>query len=108
GIKANIKKDFLGYKATIDELNVFGDKFNQISNNMNTASQEINSVVGQVSHGAVSQAEETEEAAYRLNSSINVLNNIAERKNKGKDELELTVDKTRMGFESLKSSSDNL
>ena len=108
GIKANIKKDFLGYKATIDELNVFGDKFNQISNNMNTASQEINSVVGQVSHGAVSQAEETEEAAYRLNSSINVLNNIAERKNKGKDELDLTVDKTRMGFESLKSSSDNL
>lgn len=107
-IKASIKTDFVGYKATTDELNVFGDKFNQISNNMTTTSQEINSVVEQVAHGAINQAEETESAAYSLNSSIQVLNNIGERENKGKEELEGAVGKIRSGFENLKYSSDSL
>ncbi|WP_025640524.1 heme NO-binding domain-containing protein [Schnuerera ultunensis] len=107
-IKASIKTDFVGYKATTDELNVFGDKFNQISNNMSITSQEINSVVEQVAHGAISQAEETEGAAYRLNSSIKVLNNIGERENKGKEELETAVNKISNGFENLKYSSDSL
>lgn len=107
-IKTSIKTDFVGYKATTDELNVFGDKFNQISNNMSTTSQDISSVVEQVAYGAINQAEETENAAYRLNNSIEVLNHIAEKENKGKDELEIAVDKTRTGFEELKYSSDSL
>lgn len=107
-IKSSIKTDFVGYKGTTDELNVFGNKFNQISNNMKVTSQEITSVVEQVAHGAISQAEETENAAYRLNTSINTLNDIALKENKGKDDLEDAVDKISTGFERLKDTSKNL
>ena len=44
-IKAIIKTDFVGYKGTTDELNVFADRFNDISSNMSITSNEISSVV---------------------------------------------------------------
>ena len=75
---------------------------------MKVTSQEITSVVEQVAHGAISQAEETENAAYRLNTSINTLNDIALKENKGKDDLEDAVDKISTGFERLKDTSKNL
>ena len=106
--KNSIKRDFVGYKAIVDELNVFGEKFNRISNNMANTSQEIDSIVRQVAYGATNQAEETENIAYQLNDSIQNLNCIVERENEGKDKLQLTVDKTRKGFENLKNTVDNL
>lgn len=106
--KNSIKRDFVGYKAIVDELNVFGEKFNEISNNMTNTSQEIDSIVRQVAYGATNQAGETENIAYQLNDSIQNLNCIVERENEGKDKLQLTVDKTRKGFENLKNTVDNL
>lgn len=106
--KNSIKRDFVGYKAIVDELNVFGEKFNRISNNMANTSQEIDSIVRQVAYGATNQAEETENIAYQLNDSIQNLNCIVERENEGKDKLQFTVDKTRKGFENLKNTVDNL
>lgn len=107
-IKSNIKTDFVGYKGTTDELNVFADKFNRISENMSITSNEIGSVVEQVAHGAISQAEETESAAHRLSDSISSLNDIAARENKGKDYLEIAVDKINSGFGSLENTSNSL
>ena len=106
-IKSNIKTDFVGYKGTTDELNVFADKFNRISENMSITSNEIGSVVEQVAHGAISQAEETESAAH-LSDSISSLNDIAARENKGKDYLEIAVDKINSGFGSLENTSNSL
>ena len=107
-IKSSIKTDFVGYKGTTDELNVFSDRFNEISHNMSTTSQEITGVVEQVAHGAISQAEETESAAYSLNNSIESLNDIANKENKGKEDLEIAVDKIEKGFENLKYTSNSL
>lgn len=107
-IKKSIKTDFVGYKGTTDELNVFADRFNDISRNMGSTSTEITNVVEQVSHGAISQAEETENAAYSLNHSIQLLNDISHRENKGKEALEATVENINKGFDNLKYTSNNL
>lgn len=107
-IKSSIKTDFVGYKGTTDELNVFADKFNEISKNMSITSDDITSIVEQVAHGAINQAEETEDAAQRLNNSINSLNDIAARENKGKDYLEMAVNKINSGFSSLEYTSKSL
>lgn len=107
-IKDSIKKDFVGYKGTTDELNVFADRFGEISENMGETSKDISSIVGQVAGGAISQAEETESAAYRLNSSVASLNNIVERENQGKEELEDVVVKIDSGFKDLEATSNSL
>lgn len=107
-IKASIKTDFVGYKGTTDELNVFADKFNEISSNMSVTSNDIANVVEQVAHGAINQAEETESAAYNLNSSIESLNSIAEKENEGKDALQTAVERIEKGFDDLRYTSDSL
>ena len=107
-IKGVIKSDFVGYNGTTDELNVFADKFNEISANMNYTSQEISNVMEQVAEGAVSQADETENSAHLLNNSISSLNNVVSRENKGKEDLELAVKKISNGYENLKNTSKSL
>ncbi|NLY46398.1 MAG: chemotaxis protein, partial [Tissierella sp.] len=62
-IKESIKTDFVGYKSTTDELNVFADRFADISTSMSVTSDEIGHVVNQVAEGAISQAYETDEVA---------------------------------------------
>ncbi len=107
-LKDSIKTDFVGYKGTTDELNVFADKFAEISSNMSYTSSEISNVVEQVAGGAISQAEETEQVAYQLNNSILSLNEVVRKENVGKDELEEAVNKINKGFEDLRSTSDSL
>ncbi len=108
-IKASIKTDFVGYKGTTDELNVFADRFNDISANMSDTSKDITNVVEQVAYGgAINQAEETESAAYNLNAGIQNLNAIAEEENKGKAALEEAVNNIEKGFEDLRYTSNSL
>lgn len=107
-IKGSIKKDFVGHKGTIDELNVFADKFADISSNMSSTSNDISAVVEQVADGATSQAFETEQVAEALNNSINSLNGVVERENKGKVDLELSVETISKGFDDLRLTSSSL
>ena len=107
-LKESIKTDFVGYKGTTDELNVFADKFAEISSNMSFTSGEISNVVEQVASGAINQADETEEVAYRLNNSIDSLNEVVKKENLGKDELEAAVYQINQGFQDLKSTSNSL
>ncbi|MCR2044214.1 heme NO-binding domain-containing protein [Anaerosalibacter massiliensis] len=107
-VKKTLKSDFVGYKGTTDELNVFANKFNEISQNMNYTSQEISHVVEQVAEGAVNQADETENSAYLLNKSIDSLNNVVDKENKGKEDLETTVERINDGYEDLKNTSNKL
>lgn len=106
--KEILKSDFVGFKGMTDELNVFSDKFNEISENMNHTTKEISSVVEQVAMGAVNQAEETENAAYLLNDNIVALNKIVDNENQSKDELEKVVDRIGDSYNELKNTSSNL
>ncbi|MGO1469888.1 MAG: heme NO-binding domain-containing protein [Tissierella sp.] len=107
-IKESIKTDFVGHKGTTDELNVFADKFANISNNMTSASNDMSSVVEQVAEGATSQAFETEQVATQLNNSMTSLSDVVERENQGKLDLESSVEVINKGFEDLRSTSNSL
>ena len=107
-IKESIKTDFVGYKGTTDELNVFANKFGNISNNMGATSNEISAVIEQVSEGAINQAYETEQVASKLKDSILSLNSVVEKENQGKTELEDSVNTINKGFEDLKTTSSSL
>ena len=107
-IKESIKADFVGHKGTTDELNVFADKFADISYNMSSTSNDISAVVEQVADGATSQAFETEQVAEALNNSIHSLNSVVERENKGKVDLELSVETISKGFNDLRLTSNSL
>lgn len=103
-----IKKDFVGYKGTTDELNSFADKFSEISHNMEETSNDIADIVEQVSGGAVSQAEETENSAYLLHSSVNSLNDVVDKETSGKEQLEQAVIQINKGFRDLENTSSSL
>jgi methyl-accepting chemotaxis protein len=75
---------------------------------MSITSNEITSVVEQVAYGAISQAEETENASYSLNNSIKSLNHISDKENKGKEDLEAAVSQIEKGFNNLKYTSNSL
>lgn len=107
-IKKEIKKDFVGFKGTTDELNEFTNKFDLISSNMSATSTDIEDVVNQVSEGAISQADETENAAYKLHESVVSLNNVVDREMQGKNDLENAVSQINQGFEDLKNTSSSL
>lgn len=107
-IKDSIKTDFVGNKGTTDELNLFADRFSDISDNMGRTSNEISAVVEQVAEGAINQAYETEQVASQLNDSIISLNTVVKKENQGKTELESSVEIINNGFENLKSTSDSL
>ncbi len=107
-IKESIKTDFVGYKSTTDELNVFADRFADISSSMSVTSDEIGHVVNQVAEGAISQAYETDEVANQLNDSITSLNEVVNKENQGKLELEKSVEIINQSHEDLKSTSNSL
>lgn len=107
-IKKEIKKDFVGFKGTTDELNEFTNKFDLISSNMSATSTDIEDVVNQVAEGAISQADETENAAYKLHESVVSLNNVVDREMQGKNDLENAVNQINQGFEDLKNTSSSL
>ncbi|WP_427337753.1 heme NO-binding domain-containing protein [Caloranaerobacter sp. DY30410] len=103
-----LKSDFVGFKGMTDELNVFSNKFNEISKNMDNTSNEISEVVEQVAEGAINQAQETETAAYLLNNNIKTLNDIVNKENKNKNILLDTVNKIDNGYKELKNTSVSL
>lgn len=107
-IKSNVKMDFVGFKGTTDELNVFADNFNEISNKMKTATNEIATIIEQFSRGAISQAEETEKASFTLATNIDTLNDITVKENQGKEQLEQVVGKINIGFKYLNETFGSL
>ncbi|MCK9443348.1 MAG: methyl-accepting chemotaxis protein, partial [Tissierellaceae bacterium] len=107
-MKDSIKTDFVGYKATTDELNVFTNDFLEISENMSFTSNEISNVVEQVATGIVSQAEETSGAAEKLNDSINSLEKVVAGGNQGKERLEAAAMQVSDGFDELNTTSGSL
>ena len=62
----------------------------------------------QVASGAVSQAENTGRAAYRLNEDIQALNNIVANENANEEKLEEAMKKINNSYENVESTSNNI
>ncbi|MBU5592182.1 heme NO-binding domain-containing protein [Clostridium sp. MSJ-4] len=106
--KKMIRADFTEFKGVTDEMNTFVESINQISDSMNYTSEEIAGVVEQVANGAVAQAENTEDAALRLNGNIEALKTIVESENENKSELEKAIEKINNSYSNVESASSNI
>ncbi len=107
-VKDSIKTDFVGFKGTTDELNVFANKFAVISNNMKKTSDEISAIVEQVAEGAINQAHETEQIASQLNDSVQSLNEVVKKEIDGTENLKSAVAVINQGFNDLEDTSRSL
>lgn len=106
--KRSLSADFIGFKGITDEMNTFVSKINEISEAMTHTSKDIAGVVEQVAGGAVSQAENTGKAAYRLNEDIQALNNIVANENTNEEKLEEAMKKINDSYENVESTSNNI
>ena len=106
--KGNVRADFVGFKGVTDEMSTFIGKINDISDVMSQTSNEISGVVEQVADCAVSQAENTENAASLLNGNIESLKGIVKSENSNKEELERTVGKINNSYSSVENASKNI
>lgn len=105
---SGLKTDFVGYKSTTDELNVFANSFSHISDNMRDTSKDIATIVDQVAEGAVSQAFETHHVSSQIHDSIASLNSVVEKEKQGKEALEKSVEVIRGGFDEMERTTHHL
>ena len=106
--KKSLSGDFIGFKSVIDEMNTFVNKINEISDSMTRTSKDIAEAVEQVARGAVSQAENTGKAAYKLNEDIQTLNNIVDNENTNEEKLEEAMKKINNSYENVENASNNI
>lgn len=103
-----VRADFVGFKGVTDEMNTFVRNINNISDSMMRTSEEISGVVEQVADGAVSQAENTQNAASILNGNIETLKSIVESENDNKKELETALEKINNSYKNVENTSKNI
>lgn len=103
-----LRSDFVGFKGVTDEMNTFVKNINLISDSMKRTSEDISGVVEQVANGAVSQAENTQNAASILNGNIDILKTIVDNENINKEELEKAMDKIDNSNKNVEATSKNL
>jgi methyl-accepting chemotaxis protein len=103
-----VRANFVGFKGVTDEMNTFVRNINVISSSMERTSEDISCVVEQVANGAVSQAENTQNAASILNGNIEILKEIVNSENKNKEELEYAIDKINNSYKNVEDTSRNI
>ncbi|WP_070001195.1 heme NO-binding domain-containing protein [Cellulosilyticum sp. I15G10I2] len=106
--KQVIQKDFVGFKGVTDEMETFVKNINTISDNMLETSTEIADVVEQVAMGAVSQAENTTEAASVLSDNIKILRQIVKNEDTNKEELSVAMKKIDSSHQNVTLTSQNI
>jgi methyl-accepting chemotaxis protein len=106
--KNTIKKDFVGFKGIIDEMNTFSDKISGISNSMNDTSDEISEIVEQLATAAISQAEDTENSVYVLNNNIQSVKQIAKEEQDNKVGLEEAIVKIETSFRNVEVTAKKI
>lgn len=104
----NIQTDFVGFKGVTDEMNTFVNKINVISDSMNHTSNEISGVVEQVAEGAVTQAQNTDNAVQSLHENIQDLRHIVKNENDNKSQLEDAIEKINNSYENVNNASNNI
>ncbi|MCR6514566.1 heme NO-binding domain-containing protein [Clostridium sp. LY3-2] len=106
--KGRIQTDFVGFKGIVDEMNTFTRNINNISSSMENTSNEISGVVEQVATGAITQAENTDEAVESLNENINSLKGIVKKENGNKVQLEEVMGQINNSYTHVNKSSENI
>lgn len=106
--KQGIKRDFIGFKGVIDEMNRYAENFNTLADRMRQTSNEISGVVHDVATAATNQAGETEIAVGILNGNLETLQSVVDGQSRNKQQLEIAVSEINKGFAEVEASSATL
>ncbi len=106
--KKRLKREFVGFKGTSDEMNKYADNFNMLADRMTETSQGISGVVHDVAMAASNQAEETTEAVGILNGNLETLKTVVVEQNRNKLQLEAAVAEINRGFGDVQASGAKL
>ena len=106
--KKRLKREFVGFKGTTDEMNRYADNFNTIADKMKDTSNNISGVVYDVATAATNQAEETTEAVSILSGNLSTLKMVVVEQNSNKLQLEDAMEKITRGFTEVQTSATKL
>ena len=106
--KKRLKREFVGFKGTSDEMNKYADNFNMLADRMAETSQGISGVVYDVAMAASNQAVETTDAVGILNGNLETLKTVLVEQNENKLQLEAAVSAINGGFSEVQASSAKL
>lgn len=106
--KKRLKREFVGFKGTSDEMNRYADNFNTLADNMTETSKGISGVVYDVANAASNQAEETTEAVAILSGNLETLKTVMVEQNHNKLQLESAMDQISRGFSEVQTSGAKL
>jgi len=104
----DVKKDFVGFKGVVDEMNNLSNDFGNLAQTMSYTSNDISAAVEHVANAATSQATETEESVFILNDNVAALKVIVQKENEGKEQLETVVKNIKESYEEIKDTATRL
>jgi methyl-accepting chemotaxis protein len=106
--KKRLKREFVGFKGTGDEMNKYADTFNVLADEMKDTSRGISGVVYDVATAAGNQAIETTEAVGILSGNLETLKTFVVEQNRNKIQLEAAVSEINQGFREVETSGSKL
>ncbi|SFL43090.1 heme NO-binding domain-containing protein [Pelosinus propionicus] len=106
--KKRLKREFVGFKGTSDEMNKYADTFNVLADDMKATSRGISGVVYDVATAAGNQAIETTEAVGILSGNLETLKTFVVEQNHNKIQLEAAVSEINQGFQEVETSGSKL
>ena len=106
--KKRLKREFVGFKGTGDEMNKYADTFNVLADEMKDTSRGISGVVYDVATAAGNQAIETTEAVGILSGNLETLKTFVVEQNRNKIQLESAVSEINQGFREVETSGSKL
>lgn len=106
--KKRLKREFVGFKGTSDEMNMYAEDFNMLADLMTETSKGISGVVYDVAMAASNQAEETTEAVGILSGNLETLKTVVVEQNRNKIQLEAAVSEINRGFGEVQASGAKL
>jgi methyl-accepting chemotaxis protein len=106
--KKRLKREFVGFKGTADEMDKYADDFNALADNMKNTSRSISGVVYDVATAAGNQAMETTDAVGILSGNLETLKTFVVEQNRNKIQLETAVAEINQGFGEVEASGAKL
>lgn len=107
-IKEAVQKDFIGFNAVVDELYTFNNEVSKIAKTMGTTSDDIGTIINEVSLAATNQAEETERSIYILNGNVKNINVISDAEQNNKVHIVDSVAKIEDSFSNVEITADQI
>lgn len=107
-VKQNIQKDFIGFHSIVDEMYTFNQSVSDISKTMQNTSNDITEVLDQVATAAITQASDTENAVMILNESISSINQISDKSEDNKENIESAVSDIETSFTKVQSTATEI